>query len=62
MLIVPKPPPGTSQGDLSASEIQGLAGGFEFLKFGLGYALEHATRPSTIGLVLASSPMALMAW
>ena len=26
------------------------------------YALEHATRPSTIGLVLTSLPLALLAW
>ncbi|KAJ9609204.1 hypothetical protein H2200_006976 [Cladophialophora chaetospira] len=33
-----------------------------FLHNGTGYALEHATRPSTIGFVLASSPLALLAW
>lgn len=34
----------------------------EFHKTGSGYALEHATRPSTIGFALASSPLALAAW
>jgi hypothetical protein len=29
---------------------------------GRAYALEHGTRPSTIGLVLSSSPLALLAW
>ena len=33
-----------------------------FKSFGSAYALEHATRPSTIGLVLTSSPLALLAW
>lgn len=28
----------------------------------MAYALEHATRPATIGLVLSSSPLALLAW
>ncbi|KAK4683554.1 hypothetical protein P7C73_g6691, partial [Tremellales sp. Uapishka_1] len=27
-----------------------------------GYALEHATRPATIGLCLGSSPLALLSW
>jgi microsomal epoxide hydrolase len=29
---------------------------------GFAYALEHATKPSTIGFVLSSSPVALLAW
>ncbi|PSN66614.1 epoxide hydrolase-like protein [Corynespora cassiicola Philippines] len=29
---------------------------------GNAYALEHATRPGTIGLVLSSSPLALLTW
>ena len=33
-----------------------------FLHNGTAYALEHATRPSTIGFVLSSSPLALLAW
>jgi microsomal epoxide hydrolase len=33
-----------------------------FKSIGSAYALEHATRPSTIGLVLSSSPIALLAW
>ncbi|EXJ64094.1 hypothetical protein A1O7_00430 [Cladophialophora yegresii CBS 114405] len=33
-----------------------------FLHNGTGYAWEHATRPSTIGFVLSSSPLALLAW
>jgi microsomal epoxide hydrolase len=26
------------------------------------YALEHATRPATIGFVLSSNPVALLSW
>jgi len=35
---------------------------YEYLKTRSGYAVEHATRPSTIGHVLASNPLALLAW
>jgi microsomal epoxide hydrolase len=34
----------------------------EFIKTGYGYAIEQGTRASTIGLVLSSSPVALLAW
>jgi microsomal epoxide hydrolase len=29
---------------------------------GQAYALEHATKPATIGFVLSSSPLALLSW
>ncbi|KXJ86837.1 epoxide hydrolase [Microdochium bolleyi] len=29
---------------------------------GFAYALEHGTRPSTVGLAMSSSPLALLAW
>lgn len=34
----------------------------DFATLGSAYAREHGTRPSTIGLVLSSSPIALLAW
>ncbi|GAA6059018.1 hypothetical protein JCM10212_001243 [Sporobolomyces blumeae] len=34
----------------------------EFQKTGRAYAIAHATRPGTIGLVVGSSPVALLAW
>ncbi|KAF8324160.1 Alpha/Beta hydrolase protein [Cantharellus anzutake] len=34
----------------------------KFLATGSAYAFEHATRPSTIGHVLSSNPIALLAW
>ncbi|BGP55530.1 hypothetical protein JCM8202_000583 [Rhodotorula sphaerocarpa] len=34
----------------------------EFQTTGRGYAIMHATRPGTIGMVVGSSPVALLAW
>lgn len=34
----------------------------DFANLGSAYARMHGTRPSTIGLVLSSSPIALLAW
>ncbi|OGM43943.1 putative epoxide hydrolase, partial [Aspergillus bombycis] len=56
------PPQGVSDVDLTPSEKKGLGLRDEFLTSGIAYALEHATRPSTIGHILSSSPLALLAW
>lgn len=40
----------------------GLQRGANFNQLGTAYAREHGTRPSTIGLALSSSPLALLAW
>ena len=34
----------------------------DFATLGNAYAREHGTRPATIGLVLSSSPLGLLAW
>jgi microsomal epoxide hydrolase len=47
---------------LNAFELQGLENLQKFTAFGSGYATEHGTRPSTIGHVVSSSPVALLAW
>jgi microsomal epoxide hydrolase len=47
---------------LTGKEQEGLKRGEDFVKMGSGYSLEHATRPGTIGIVLGSSPVALLAW
>lgn len=47
---------------MDALEAAALARGKEFFSSGLAYAIEHGTRPGTIGLVLSSSPLALLAW
>ncbi|KAK4948293.1 hypothetical protein LTR10_012827 [Elasticomyces elasticus] len=47
---------------LSQEEQKGLERYNNFNEMGNAYAREHGTRPSTIGLVLSSSPVALLAW
>ena len=47
---------------VTPAEKKGLERAAEFPKTGNAYALEHGTRPATIGLVLSSSPIALLAW
>jgi len=59
----PMPAP---EGDLSTPintlEQEGIHRGRRFVQSGSAYAMEHATRPATIGLVLNASPLALLAW
>ncbi len=55
-------PNGISDDHLKASEMAGIKRMEDFRTTGSGYAIEHGTRPSTIGLVLASNPVALLAW
>jgi microsomal epoxide hydrolase len=43
-------------------EKEGLRRASEFKRIGAAYATEQATRTSTIGAVLSSSPLALLAW
>lgn len=47
---------------LNDKEKAGLERTKWFAEDGRAYANEHATRPATIGAVLASSPTALLAW
>jgi len=47
---------------LNGDEQKGLDRYDAFNTLGNAYAREHGTRPSTIGLVLSSSPIALLAW
>lgn len=54
--------PKDENAELSKQEEWGLARAADFGKMGNAYAREHGTRPATIGLVLASSPIALLAW
>lgn len=53
---------GVSPDSVNDLEKKGLVQASEFGRIGSAYALEHATRPSTIGLVLASHLLALLAW
>ena len=52
----------TPMDGVSQVEMAGLARAQTWLQSGSAYAQEHATRPGTIGLVLSSSPLALLAW
>ncbi|GKZ22118.1 hypothetical protein AbraIFM66951_008854 [Aspergillus brasiliensis] len=56
------PPEGLSTESLTAAEKEGIARMEKFMTNGIAYALEHSSRPSTIGHVLSSSPIALLAW
>lgn len=47
---------------LSEAEKKGLERGNIWRAGGTAYALEQATRPSMIGFVLSSNPLALLAW
>lgn len=51
-----------NQDDLTAQEKTGVTRLDEFIALNSAYAFEHGTKPSTIGLVLASSPLAQLAW
>ncbi|KAH8885315.1 epoxide hydrolase 1 [Thozetella sp. PMI_491] len=55
-------PEGTSVGDLPEVEQEGLRRFEKFMANGRGYSLMHATRPGTLGLVLSSSPLAVLGW
>lgn len=55
-------PDGMTDDHLNSYEIQGIKKAVTFATTGAGYAMEQGTRPSTIGHVLASSPIALLAW
>lgn len=55
-------PEGFSEDSLSESEKKGLERMNNFRMMGTGYMVEHGTRPSTIGHVISTSPIALLAW
>ncbi|KAF2429983.1 alpha/beta-hydrolase [Tothia fuscella] len=59
--IMPRPE-GMTDDEISELEKQGLHRSDEFERFGSSYALQHATKPSTIGFVLASNPLSLLTW
>jgi len=55
-------PPGIDSSALPQEDVEGIERLIEFKTFGSAYAVAHATRPATIGIVLGSSPIALLAW
>lgn len=46
----------------SAAELHDFARAGQFMKNGLGYFVEHAMRPLTIGYALHESPIGILAW
>ncbi|KAL4879615.1 Alpha/Beta hydrolase protein [Aspergillus karnatakaensis] len=55
-------PPGIPDDGQTELERRGLERQKTFLSRGKAYAEEHGTRPATIGHVLSSNPLALLAW
>ncbi|KAI9738745.1 MAG: hypothetical protein M1834_008252 [Cirrosporium novae-zelandiae] len=55
-------PPNVSDSSISEIERRGLDRAKWFASSGGGYRMEHGTRPSTIGNVLSTNPVALLAW
>lgn len=55
-------PDGIPEDAVTAAERKGLERWQDFVSIGQGYSKMHGTRPSTIGLVLSASPVALLAW
>jgi microsomal epoxide hydrolase len=58
--IMPEPPSISS--GISEPELVGLERAKEFSRIGSSYALQHATKPSTIAFVVGSNPVSLLAW
>jgi microsomal epoxide hydrolase len=55
-------PSGVDDTSLTTFEERGLVRMKAFITTGSAYAIEHGTRPSTIGHVLSTNPVALLAW
>lgn len=55
-------PESVSDDEVNSVEKQGLKQAGDFGLIHSAYALEHGTKPATIGFVLDSSPIALLAW
>jgi len=56
------PPPENVTEAIDPIELQGLERAAAFGAQGDAYAREHAQRPATIGLLLSTSPLALLVW
>jgi len=56
------PPSDVAMEDVDEKELQGLARAAAFGAQGDAYAREHGQRPATIGLLLSTSPLALLLW
>ncbi|KAL2373912.1 hypothetical protein RJ035_004335 [Blastomyces gilchristii] len=60
---ITSPPDGiATDGSLTDSERAGMQRAELWKRTGNAYSMAHGTRPSTIGLLLGTSPLALLAW
>ncbi|KAL9620026.1 MAG: hypothetical protein Q9160_005404 [Pyrenula sp. 1 TL-2023] len=59
---ISRPTSAVNDSALSEIEQEGLERWESWKATGTAYALEHATKPGTIGFVLSSSPLALLSW
>ncbi|EAW09488.1 epoxide hydrolase family protein [Aspergillus clavatus NRRL 1] len=55
-------PQGSTDENLTDTEKRGVERLDKFMTTGTAYAIEQGTRPSTIGHILSTNPMALLAW
>lgn len=55
-------PAGIDSSILPEEDIEGIERLVEFRTVGSAYAVAHATKPATVGIVLGSSPVTLLAW
>ncbi|ETN42813.1 uncharacterized protein HMPREF1541_01971 [Cyphellophora europaea CBS 101466] len=60
--LVNKPPASLNDDSITEIEKAGLKRLDEWKATGTAYAMEHATKPATIGFVLSSNPLATLAW
>ncbi|KAF4541597.1 Epoxide hydrolase [Lasiodiplodia theobromae] len=64
MIMLREPPPGVDAAAIKYSEreLEKMEDGKRFLETGSDYARIHGNKPSTVGLAVGSSPVALLAW
>lgn len=51
-----------SSDGVSVEELREMERTETWAQTGLAFALEHGTRPATVGLAIASNPLSLLAW
>lgn len=48
--------------NVTPEELEHMQRWKEWVSNGRGYAIEHGTRPATVGLALSANPLAMLAW
>jgi hypothetical protein len=62
MLTLEPGSPTPSTDCLAPEDLHILERTMKWQQDGMAYALEHGTRPATVGLAISSSPLSLLAW